>query len=516
MRALAGRQLYLLPDLPFVWTPVRCCRAKHGNMRTPMIDEDASADAPHLRRLGYVAALAVAVVMGVLLLEIPVQLSDSFLEFPLMADASLADVVTAEVHNGPYFRPFLRGLIKVVHELSAGHYYLAFRGFQVVQLLILLLLVVRMLRVKSHSGLLVLPLGIAALVGIHTFAGAIVEAFPINTFLTILICCAAAMNLVQARGGIAVDAGAIALLVTAVLTLESGLLIWVIFAVAYGVGYRGVSRRAVILATSCVVAYFVGRLVLLGGAPPGLNERSAGFGFGVLNPDELVRRFGSNPIPFYLYNVVSAISCVLFAEPRGGVWAFVRNVTTGVPETWQVVNVVTSTATTLVIVRYALSRLPSWRRREFTEPDRFVVIFLAVLPANALFAAGYEKDVILSPAGLFYVAAAYMVLRERVASGSSSAPGVALAIAPALVLVISVGWAIRYVGIHYSLRARAEAVRNEWAYYDDWAREQKTDVSLDAKQSAIKQQLFDDAVNRAPRAPQISLGAAGTLFDVTQ
>jgi len=79
-----------------------------------------------------------------------------------------------------------------------------------------------------------------------------------------------------------------------------------------------------------------------------------------------------------------------------------------------------------------------------------------------------------------------------------------------------VGWTIKFVGIHDSLRARAFSVRDEWAYYDDWAREQPTDVSLNAAQISIKQHLQDDAVLGTPRAPQVSLGAMDRLFDVTQ
>ena len=469
------------------------------------------------RRLAYAAALAVGILMGVFLLEIPVQLSDSFTEFTAIEGRSLSEIVAAEFYNGAYFRPLRRGLIKIVHDLSAGHYYLAFRGFQAVQVVVLLLLVVRMLRVRSWAGIFALPVGLAILVGVHTFSGAVVEGLPINHFLTILICCAAAVNLAEAQPRPIVDLAAGALLVAAMLTIESGLLVWVIFVAAYVVGYQGVSRRGMVALAVCVAVYFVGRFILLGGAAPGLNERSAGFGFAVLNPDELTRRFGSNPVPFYLYNVASAISCVLFAEPRGGVWAFARNLMRGLPEAWQVVNVVTSTATTFLIGRYAMTRLSSWRAREFNEADRFVVMFLLVLPANALFAAAYEKDVIMSPAGLFYAAAAYMVVRELMASGASPGSATsALTVAPVVLLVIAVGWTIRFIGIHDSLRARALSVRDEWAYYDDWAREQRTDVALDAAQSAIKQHLFEDAVLRAPRVPQVSLGAIDELFDLTQ
>ncbi len=460
-------------------------------------------------------AILVGALMSVFLLEIPIQLSDSFTEFTGIQGRSLGQIVAAELNNGSYFRPFRRGLIKIVYDLSAGHYYLAFRGFQALELVVLLLLAVRMLRISDRSGLLALPLGLAVLVGMHTFAGAVLEGLPINHFLTILICCAAAVNLAQARPGVVVDIGATALFIAATLTIESGLLVYVIFGAAYLVGFRGVSRRALVALTVCLAAYFVGRFVLLGGGAPGLNERSAGFGFSVLSPDDLVRRFGGNPIPFYIYNIISAVSCVLFAEPRGGVWAFVRNVTTSVPEAWQIVNVVTSTATTVLIARYAATRTPCWRRREFDDADRFVLIFLAVLPANALFAAAYEKDVIMSPAGLFYAAAAFMVLRQILMTDGGFGDH-ARRVAPSLVLLIAVGWTIRFIGIHDSLRARAFAVRDEWAYYDDWAREQRTDVSLNPVQAAIKQRLLDSAVLGARRAPRISFGVVDRLFDLTQ
>jgi hypothetical protein len=355
----------------------------------------------------------------------------------------------------------------------------------------------------------------------HTFAGAVREGLPINHFLTILICCAAAVNVAQAKRTWLTDAAAVALLATAMLTIESGLLVWAIFAVAYAVGYRGVSRGALIALTACVAMYFVGRFVIIGGGTPGLNERSAGFGFSVLNPDDLVRRFGSNPLPFYAYNIASAIACVLFAEPRGGVWMFVREVTTGRPEPWQIVNVLTSVLTTAVILRFAASRVPTWknwfartegeggRRPAFDDADRLVIIFLVVLPLNALFAAAYEKDVIMSPAGLFYAVAAYFVFCELLSRR-------AVAIAPAVVLLVAVGWSIRFVGMHDNLRARALSVQDEWAYYDDWARDQPNDVHLTAEEEAIRQHLYEDAVLRAPRVPQVSLGGIERFFDFTQ
>ena len=484
---------------------------RHASRKLPVVTIPLITDpGRRYQRVAYGYAAAVALLMGTFLLAIPVQLSDSFTEFISVHGQSLSQVIGAEFYNGTYFRPFRRALIKIVYDLSGGHYYAAFRGFQALQVLVLLLLIVRMLRVRAAAALVSLPLGLAMVVGIHTFAGAVVEGLPVNHFLTILICCAAAINLAQAKQTLVTDAAAVALLVCAMLTIESGLLIWVIFIAAYAVGYRGISRPALIVLTVCVASYFLGRFVLIGGAAPGLNERSAGFGFSVLSPDELVGRFGRNPIPFYAYNVLSAMSCVLFAEPRGGVWIFVRELLRGRPEPWQFVNVLTSVATTLLMARFAAARWPNWRAGEFDEADRFVIIFLAVLPLNALFAGGYEKDVIMSPAGLFYAAAAYFVFRERL-SGLK-----VVSIAPAVALLLAVGWSVRFIGIHESLRARALSVREEWAYYDDWVREQPRPMPLSPEEQTIKQHLYEDAVLRAPRVPQLSLGVTERLFDFSQ
>jgi hypothetical protein len=143
-------------------------------------------------------------------------------------------------------------------------------------------------------------------------------------------------------------------------------------------------------------------------------------------------------------------------------------------------------------------------------------MFLVMLPANALFAGAYEKDVIMSPAGLFYAAAAYFVLRQLLSdAGALSVPAGRTA-ASAIILLVAIGWTLRLVGIHDSLRRRVFSVRDEWAYYDDWEREQRVVVPLTAAEEAIRRRLLDDAIQGVPSSPRVSLGAIGQLFDPTQ
>lgn len=460
-------------------------------------------------------ALTVATLTSVLLLRIPVQLSDSFTEFMVMQKGSLWQVVQDEFQGGPYLRPFRRGLIKVVHDLSGGQYQAAFRGFQAAQLILLLVLVVGALKVRTRTDAAVVPITLAVLLGGHTFAGAILEGLPINHFLTILVCCAAAMNLVRATPSLLVDASAIALMVFAMLTIESGLVLVVVFVSAYLVGYRGVSRMATASVVLCVLAYMTWRFAWLDGTTPGLDERSAGFGFRVLSTGELMARFGANPWPFRFYNVLSAVSSVLFSEPRGGVWEFVRGIVQGRPEPWRLITVVSSSAVTLLLAVSVWRRIGAWRRGVFaTDTDRLLVMFLVVLAANALFAYAYEKDAILGPAGLFYALAASAVFRD-LANDAGHWP-LQRSVMTVVVVLVACGWTIRFLGIHYSLQMRELTVRNEWAYYEDWVEKQQFQTPFTARETAIQQALRRQAIRGASGIRQFASPWPRRLFDITQ
>jgi hypothetical protein len=110
----------------------------------------------------------------------------------------------------------------------------------------------------------------------------------------------------------------------AALTLESGLLVWVVIAAAWLTGMPGASRRAVTGATVLLAAYAVVRFGMFNTGLPTIEERSTGFLLGMLSPEQVRARFGENLIVLHLYNFVSSALSVLLSEPRSGVWAFVR------------------------------------------------------------------------------------------------------------------------------------------------------------------------------------------------
>jgi hypothetical protein len=454
--------------------------------------------------LAYVYAALVACVLGYGLLGMPVQVSDSLNNIIQASGGSLSGLVYNNFYQSGYLRPFLWGLIRVVFDLSGGHYFEWFRGWHVAQVVVLLGLFVALLRVRHAAQAAVVPLGLAALVGIHTFSGTIREAFPINTFMTILLCCYAAVWLAMGPPRWWRDVAAALLLVFSALTVESGLLVGVIVVAAWLAGARGVSRVGVAAQVALFAGYFVLRFAVLDVGAPSLSERASGFGFGVIERDALAARFGGNPLPFYAYNVGASLLSLLASEPTGGTFRVTQRLLT---DEWSVLNVVSVASSllgTALIAAFVWSRRREWLARRFTSDDQLVAIFAAVAAANAVLCYAYTKDVILSPAGAFF-AVALAVGATYVLESVTGASGRQQAAAVMLLLVLSGAWAFRAVGIHVGLRTSAAALRNDWAYVDDWlAREHR--VPTDPRAIALKNHLQHDAIRRHPARPAVTGG----------
>jgi hypothetical protein len=464
------------------------------------------------RWLSYGYAAASAAAMGYFLWDVPVQVSDSYGNIVTASQGTLGSLISSEFHQRAYLRPFLWGLIRVVLDLSRGHYFEWFRGWHIAQIVVLIVLFLRLVRPSTWSGAAAIPIGLAALIGMHTFAGTVQEAFPINTFMTILICAFAAADLALGpasahdeaalrRGRVARDVAAALLFVFAALTVESGLLVGVVFVAAYLVGARGVSRAGIALQLSLIAAYFVLRFAILQVGSPGLEERQSGFGFSSLSPDELVARFGHNPLPFYAYNVASSWLSVFLSEPRGGTWGLTRGLLQGEPSPAALVNVVASALGSFVLGIYAWRRRSDWRARRFDRADQLVLVFLVVTAANAVLSYGYTKDVILSPAGAFFAVALAVASQHFLESiGSMASRRAAAAIV--MVAVLSTTWSFRAIGAHLALRGSAATLRSEWAYVDLWL-ERKSQVPTDPFALALKARLQDEAVRKHPLRPML-------------
>jgi hypothetical protein len=417
----------------------------------------------------YAWALLIALGVGYFLVRGPLQVSDSIGNIVKVAETSLGALIESELGSGPYMRPGLWAMFKIAFAASGGAYHAMYTAVHAGQIVLLALLFARLLAVRTAGEFVLAPLAFAMLIGMHTFGGFVLEAYPVNTFTTIAIYVLAALNLTESRTGWLADLAAPVLLVVAMFTLESGLLVWVALMTAYLAGARGVSARGMSAATLIFVGYFVFRFVLGEGGTPGLDERSTGYGFRVLDPEELQQRFGANPLVFYAYNVASSIVGVLFAEPRNGVWEFTREFTqpNGEVRPWMTINVATSALTSLVILAYSLRRVPRWARLRVQPRERLVIAFWGVMLANAVMSFAYTKDQIMSISGCLYALAAFVAWTEFLRFRWINRPWLSPVVALVLVAV-AVGWTFRAVGLHYNLTVAAHRHRQDWIDVREW------------------------------------------------
>ena len=451
--------------------------------------------------LSYAYGGLVAIGLGYFLFDVPVQVSDSYGNIVESMGGTLGQLLDRQFHSHAYLRPFLWALIRIVYDLSNGHYFEWFRGWHVGQIALLILLFIRIVRPRTVFDAAAVAVGLASLIGIHTFAGTVKEAFPINTYMTILLFCFLAADLTLGPPRWWRDVSAAALFIFATLSVESGLLVAVVFVAAYAAGARGVSIRGLASVLALVAGYFLLRFVVLDVGTPELTERSSGFGFSYREPAELVAMFGGRVLVFYAYNVVSSFLSVLLSEPRGGIWIATRGVVHGDPSIASIVNVAASLLALIALVSYVWHRRSEWRGLRFNRGDQLVIMFIAVLMANAAISYVYTKDVILSPAGAFF-AVALTVATSDLLARTSRAPMPMLRRGAAALLIgaLSTTWAFRAVGIHVGLRSAGAVIRNEWAYVDDWL-ERQHKVPTEPATIELKRHLQYDAIWKHPARP---------------
>jgi len=414
-----------------------------------------------VRTWAYLLAAISAAALGYDLLRMPVQVFDALEE---MLDAqrstSIVDTFLSAAYNTAYLRPLRIVQIKMIFDAAQGHYWLAFRGIHAVTMAACLLLFTRALRVRTLADLCAAAFALTVVTGLHTFRSTVQEAFPINHFLEIAVMALVMLNLSQARPRLVVDVAALVTFVIAALTLESGLLVWVVAATAWLLGLRGVSTRGVVAMTVLLAGYFVLRFWVLSVGTPGLIERSSGFLFEVLDPPELERRFGDRVFVFYAYNVVASALSVLASEPQSGLFVTIGawlndRLTTGVALTF-----ISSLVTTALIVAAGVQMLRHYRTAD--RSDRLILLFAVVLTGNATLSYAYTKDDIMSVSGMFYGLAAYAAIRFLVGRVTPANRLIAATLT-AVILITGMAWSVRSLGIHHVARTYAFKTRNDWA-----------------------------------------------------
>jgi hypothetical protein len=200
-------------------------------------------------------------------------------------------------------------------------------------------------------------------------------------------------------------------------------------------------------------------------------------------------------LAFNVYNVLVSLLNVPLGEPRDGVWRMLRAATVGEMTVPLGLEFAAGVAATALVARYVWVRRHAWRIRAFTRGDQLVILFLLVLAANAALCYAYTKDVILSPAGVFFAAAVFVACSDLVDVPGRSRR--AAAGATVVLAVVSSLWAVRFLGVHAGLHQMGHEVRDQWAYVDDFLQRRNISI-LTPRQRAVTDRLQNDALRRHP------------------
>ena len=439
-------------------------------------------------RTAWVLSVCMALALAGSVYRMPIQREDGLEVIVRTSKISLAAVFVEGLGNSStMLRPMRELQTKLLGELGAtlGNYHLAFRGYHAGLAVLLIFLFTYLANARTWPAVAGLAVGLTVLTGMHTFAGLMREAYPVNHFLLIAVYGLAIVALARSRAGWPGNIAAVLVFALALLTLESGMLLLPIAMASYTAGLRGISKRGLI-GLLILTAVYLALRAGLGMAPTQLGERATGFGTVDLSSEEQRARFGQNPLPFYAYNVGMAALTVLVSQPEAGQWTMVQAWKEGhvTPAYW--VNVISSVATTTLVIWFLIGRGATGRRR-WAEP--LSLAFIVVLIVNAFMSFAYSKAEIVSLAGILYALLVCSVVTELLSGRMFSRVTVVVLVTIAL----SSAWAIRSAGLQFKLRQAAVNARGGWAIVHPQAD--------DALVSQLKQEALLQTGMSATRLP---------------
>jgi len=433
--------------------------------------------------------------------QVPIQVSDSLEAIVIGAKypSSWSLLADSAQFSSTTFRPMRYQQARWLVQGAAATgltYNSVFRGVHVALMVMLVLLFLVAIRVRSWIDVAAFAVAFPVLVGIHTFAAMLQEAFPVNHFAEVGVCALAVFVLAQQPPRWFFPPLMCLLLAFALSVIESGAMVWVVAICCAAAGMRGMTRSSVVAATVVLGVYLLVRNAL-DISSPGIGGHGSGFGGTFYSPEELTRRFGAHPLGFIAYNVAGGLASLLFSEPRQGVYSLASAWKTGGPHPVLTINLVASIATTALIVWYGVTHLRVGRAA-WSDTDRMFAVACAVMVVNAALNAAYIKDEIISVGGLFYAVASFIAVRglletipqrRRVASALI-----------ALFLMTDAGlWTFRAAGVHYVLRYDAFKTRNDWI--EVLRPDKREDWPTDPQELAITRRIRDEVILRSVASP---------------
>ena len=422
--------------------------------------------------VGLVSVCCLVAAIAYASLDVELHSSDTFRHLDVANRSTWSELGRSIfVAHGDFHRPLYDILTKGVLRVAGGPDQVAFRLVHAGMLLAWYLLLWRLVTPRTAPEAAAFLTGIACFTGLHTTHFMLIGT-PLNESLMVTLCVFAGYAILNRPRGWGVDVAAFLLSMTAPYAQEAGVLVPLLFVAAYLFGAGAVSRRTVAASLIALAIYAAIRMFSAEPVVPGWYYQDTGFLGRSLDPAEQAALFGRFPVVLYLYNVVASLSTVFFSEPRAGVVTLLNAVASRHIFLWQIINVVTSIASTGLIAVWM-------RQARWTPAQRALALTAcAVIVLNAGLGYLYTRDRIVSAAGASYA----LLLALAVADGyrrwrTAAREGPGRLVLATLLAVAMVGWTVRGAGAFTWLNDYAWEAKREWAA-DDWRA--PSDVDLDA------------------------------------
>jgi hypothetical protein len=331
------------------------------------------------------------------------------------------------------WRPLQLLIGHVLYHAIKGYEHLAFKGLLVVSLFGTTWLFMRLVPVRNWSEATAAAIALLMLFGHQSFAGAVEGVYPYGVDIILLICEFAVLAmLLRERPSLATEAAAIAISLFAILLNEKGGLVGVTWIVGAMLHLPGSSRRSAIVVFGAYLAVVVARFSHFA-TISGMAQRD----------------LGASPARV-LFDMVAAPLNMLISDPRFGRFRTFPQAFAGYR--WAIVTAVSSVATLLVIVAWAVG---TFDRRNISNELKVAALLAVMLAGSMMFGAFSPKDYIPIMALPAYVVVSFYALRWLFARAVSPATVV-------IGIVLLAGWGIRTAGLFYYMHRMGYDYQSEW------------------------------------------------------
>jgi len=267
---------------------------------------------------------------------------------------------------------------------------------------------------------------------------------------------------------------------------EQGLVLVPLVIAGWWTGARGASRGMAFTVAVIGLAYVA--LRLSGGASWEPFQQAVGLGFTELEEGAAAARFGAFPYWMYAYNGASTVANILFAEPTRGTFRIVHALVEGEPELWQILQLGSSVAMTIVIAWWGIDSVKGTSGGQWSADGRLFVALIVVVLASGALSFNYSRDRLGGMAVVFYAIAAFFAVREAL-TRILPASRARFAVAGLGLMLLAAAWQTRSVATLEYARVHAQWNHEEWFLELPVRRIERADrtVHIDIMESMVDQ-----------------------------